>query len=165
MTTMLDCKKIQPALSEFLDGTLPESQAFEIRRHLGSCAVCEKVVEELASTVRLVATLPSVAPSENFDDKLAARLANLVLTPRPETLSEKLGAWWGRPRVRPAVASGFALVALAPVCFFLLRPTPKPAPLADSGDAVLAQIAREHTDYAASGPLSDPGDSLETGTL
>ena len=165
MTTMLDCKKIQPALSEFIDGTLPEERAFEIRRHLGSCAVCEKVVEELTSTVRLVATLPSVAPSASFDDRLAARLADIVLTPHPQTLSEKLAAWWGRPRVRPAVASGFALAALAPVCFFLMRPAVKPPVTVDSGDAVLAQIAREHADYAASGPLSDPGDSLETDAL
>lgn len=161
MSTMLDCKKIQPALSEFIDGALPEERAFEIRRHLGSCAVCSRVADELTSTVRLVATLPSVKPSASFDDKLAARLANIVLTPRPSTLSEKLAAWWGRPRVRPAVASGFALVALAPVCFFLLRPAAKPSVTPDQGDAVLAQIAREHV-ASSEDALAD---SLESGAL
>ncbi|MGC4045967.1 MAG: zf-HC2 domain-containing protein [Armatimonas sp.] len=154
---MLDCKKIQPKLSEYLDGTLPENESWDVQMHLSSCAVCTRASAELAATVRLVSSLPERGPSENFDDKLAARLANIVLTPHPQTFREKLAAFWQRPAARPAVASGLALMALAPACFFLLRPAP-PKPAVE--DAVLTQIVREHADFASAEPLANPSDLL-----
>lgn len=159
--SMLDCKKIQPMLSEFIDGTLPENQSWDVQMHLASCAVCTRASAELAAMVQLVGSLPERGPSENFDDKLAARLANIVLTPRPQTLREKLSAFWQRPAARPAVASGLAATVLASACFFLLRPTP---PVAATEDAMLTQIVKEHANFASSEPLANPSDLL-TDTL
>jgi anti-sigma factor RsiW len=155
--SMLDCKKIQPRLSEFIDGTLPENERWEVRLHLSSCAVCTRASAELAATVKLVGSLPERAPSASFDDALAARLADLVLTPRPQTWQEKLALLWRRPATRPALASGLALAVVAPACFFLLRPV---APPAAAEDAMLTQIVREHADFASSEPLANPSDML-----
>ncbi len=156
--SMLDCKHVQNRLSEFVDGTLPESETWEIRKHLASCSVCARASAELAATVRLVGSLPERGPSESFDDKLAARLADLVLTPRPPSLWGKLAALWSRPAVRPAALSGLALAALIPICVVFWPRTVVSAPQAD--DVQLTQIAREHADYASSEPLADPSDVL-----
>jgi anti-sigma factor RsiW len=157
--SMLHCKHVQARLSEFVDGTLPESETWEIRKHLASCSVCTRASAELAATVRLVSALPERGPSESFDDRLAARLADLVLTPRPPTLREKLIALWSRPTIRPAIASGLALAALVPIGFFVFRPAPVRV-LVPTDEAVLTQIAHEHADYASSEPLADPSDVL-----
>jgi hypothetical protein len=154
--SMLDCRKVQPKLSEFLDGALPERESWDVRLHLSSCAVCTRASEELAATIALVGSLPERGPSTSFDEKLAARLAHLVLTPRPPTLREKLGALWQRPAARPVLATGAALTVLAPACFFLLRPASTTA----AEDAVLTQIAREHADFASAELLADPADVL-----
>jgi anti-sigma factor RsiW len=156
--SMLNCKHVQNRLSEFVDGTLPESETWEIRKHLASCSVCARASAELAATVRLIGSLPERGPSESFDDRLAARLADLVLTPRPLTLREKLVALWSRRAVRPAVASGLALAALVPLGVFFWPRTVAKTPQTD--EAVLTQIAREHADYASSEPLADPSDLL-----
>lgn len=122
MASMLDCKKIQAGLSEYIDGTLPKELDEATRAHLRSCAVCTKITEELTQTSRLLAFLPRPEPSESFETKLTLRLAGQALRPKPITLGEKLSAWWVRPRVRPAVASALAVAALIPLVVVRVRP-------------------------------------------
>lgn len=148
MASILDCKKIQAVLSEYLDGTLPESAAWEAQQHLGSCAVCAQVAQELTQTTRLLAFLPRHEPTESFEAALAARLAHQSLRPRPLTWSERLVAWWSRPRVRPAVASGLAVAALVPIAFLALRPaaprrSEEPRLTATEG-GTLDQVMQDH---------------------
>lgn len=128
MASILDCKKIQAGLSEYIDGTLSENDTWATQRHLRSCAVCAQIAEELTQTTRLLAFLPRAEPSEGFEAALTARLAHQSLKPRRTTLGERFAAWWSLPRVRPAVASGLALAALVPTVFFLTHPaTPRPS--------------------------------------
>lgn len=147
MASILDCKKIQAVLSEYIDGTLTPTEAQAAKQHLASCAVCAKIVEELTQTSRLLAFLPRNEPSDRFQAQLAARLANQRLRPRPTTPAERLSAWWIRPLVRPAVASGLAVAALVPVAFFLLRPGDTEYPetttsVAEGG--TLDQVMQDH---------------------
>jgi anti-sigma factor RsiW len=129
MASILDCNKIQAGLSEYIDGALPVEQADATQAHLRSCAVCTKVAEELTQTTRLLAFLPRPEPTADFEQKLALRLAGQALRPKPITFGEKLSAWWSRPRVRPAVASGLAVACLVPVLIFFPRAT-RPMPVA-----------------------------------
>ena len=157
MASMLDCKKIQEGLSEFIDGVLSAEQSEATQAHLRSCAVCTKVAEELKQTTRLLAFLPRLEPAGDFEQKLAARLAGQALRPKPITRGEKLSAWWSRPRVRPVVASGLALAALVPVVVFFVRPSQKsPLPIPTLAEnAEVEQALDEHLSAKASEAFGD----------
>src|SRR6187455_1334329 len=107
MATMLDCKKIQPLLSEYVDGALSDAMAWNVKMHVSSCAVCAQVADELRATANLLSALPALEPSANFEAMLAKRLANQVLTPHRPTFAERLRSglseWLSRPLMGPAV--------------------------------------------------------------
>jgi anti-sigma factor RsiW len=172
MATILDCKKIQPLLSEYVDGTLPLDTAWEVKLHVASCGVCDRVAAELAATAALLQSLPTYEPSADFEAALAKRLADQVLTPKRPALGRRIleasSAWWSRPFVRPALASGVALAALVPTALFLThrgggntRLVASPAATPAVGESsTMDQLWREHTAYASSQPLGDPAGLL-----
>jgi anti-sigma factor RsiW len=168
---MLDCKKIQEGLSEYIDGVLLEEQSTATKAHLRSCAVCTQIAEELTQTTRLLAFLPRPELSESFEQKLTARLAGQALRPKPITLGEKLSAWWVRPRVRPTVASGLAVAALVPVAVFFARPTVVSSPpVTPSTESVAAnteveQVMQEHLSAKTSEAFGDSSGLLLTASL
>ncbi len=47
------CRKILRTISEYLDNDLPKSMCAEIRKHLGACVKCERVVHSLKRTINL----------------------------------------------------------------------------------------------------------------
>jgi anti-sigma factor RsiW len=174
MATMLDCKKIQPLLSEYVDGTLPDQSAWDVKMHVTSCAVCSQVARELTATANLLSSLPTLEPSANFEAMLAKRLADQVLSPHKPTFTERLrnglSEWWSRPLTRPAVATGVVFAALLPVAVLMTQPmkpvydsvavtSPSPiptqpaAPRNDSG--TLDDLWREHSSYVSTEPLGD----------
>jgi len=174
MATMLDCKKIQPLLSEYIDGALPDEAAWSVKMHVSSCAVCAEVADELRATANLLSSLPSLEPSANFEAMLAKRLANQVLTPHKPTFTERLrgslSGWWSRPLMGPAVATGVALAVLLPVAIIMNRPnnpvpatavvmTPSPTPgqvqKPSSDNTAMDQLWRDHLRYASTEPLGD----------
>lgn len=169
MASMLDCKKIQEGLSEYIDGVLLEEQSTATKAHLRSCAVCTQIADELTQTSRLLAFIPRPELSESFEQKLTARLAGQALRPKPITLGEKLSAWWVRPRVRPAVASGLAVAALVPVVVFFTRPTVAP-PATPNTESVAAnteveQVMQEHLSAKTSEVFGDSSGVLLTASL
>lgn len=160
MASILDCRKIQPRLSEYVDGTLSRDDAWEIEKHLGTCAVCARVADDFAATTRLLQTLPAAAPSADFDARLAARLADQALTPRPLGFWGRLRlAWEERPRaVRAAAASGVAFACLVPVLAVVtLRARPGVAPnvVASAEPSSLDEIVRVHVRASSSEPLGE----------
>jgi anti-sigma factor RsiW len=175
MATILDCRKVQPLLSEYVDGTLQADTAWEVKLHVASCAVCARVADELAATATLLQSLPALEPSKDFAAALARRLADQVLTPkRPSSLrrlTETLVGWWSRPVLRPALASGAALAALVPAALFLtyraaggIQPAARPSPAAPTASegGVVEQLWKEHAAYASAEPLGDPAGLLST---
>ena len=175
MASMLDCKKIQGRLSEYVDSALDRETAWSIKLHLASCGVCSLVESELQATTSLLRSLPDVGPSANFDAKLAMRLADQVLQPRRASLLDRVRDWWyDAPYARPAVTSGLALAAVLPAAFLFLSghntaPSanlrPQSARIttasAATGDGTLEQVWAEH---ASSDPLGDNSGMLLTPT-
>jgi anti-sigma factor RsiW len=169
MASMLDCKKIQEGLSEYIDGVQTVEQSEATQAHLRSCAVCTKIAEELTQTSRLLAFLPRPELSESFELKLTTRLAGQALRPKPITLTEKLAAWWVRPGVRPALASGLALATLVPVVVFFpraVRPTvvATPAVEAVAENAEVEQAMQEHLSAKAGEVFGDSSGLLLAST-
>ena len=173
MASMLDCKKIQGRLSEYVDGALDRETAWNIKLHLSSCSVCSLVESELQATTGLLRSLPDVGPSANFEAKLAMRLADQVLQPRRASLLGRVRDWWyDAPYARPAVTSGLALAAVLPAAFVFLgghttAPSVSQRPQtagvttasAATGDGTLEQVWAEH---ASSDPLGDNSGMLLT---
>lgn len=47
------CGKILRTISEYLDNNLPKSACAVVRKHLGDCPTCERVVHSLKRTINL----------------------------------------------------------------------------------------------------------------
>jgi anti-sigma factor RsiW len=170
---MLDCKKIQPRLSEYVDGTLDRETAWNLKLHLSSCGVCARVEGELRATAGLLRSLPEAGPSLDFEAKLAMRLADQVLQTRRASLLDRMRDWWFEaPYARPAVTSGLAVAAILPAAFFAfggrtavsgttvpVRGVAVTTANAASSDVTLEQVWAEH---ASSDPLGDNSGLLLT---
>lgn len=174
MASMMDCQKVQPLLSEYVDGTLDGDAAWSVKMHVASCAVCGRIADDFTATTRLLGTLERREPSANFEDMLAGRLADIAL--RPATPWQRFRAWWSdsgaAPVRRPALASAAALAALAPVAVVVIgqravtngqgaapavvsaSPAAPADRTADSAGA-LRDIWDDHTEFSSSQPLGD----------
>ena len=53
-----DCRALLSALSDYVDGSAPESICRQIERHLDDCPNCRVVVDTLGQTVKLYHELP-----------------------------------------------------------------------------------------------------------
>jgi predicted anti-sigma-YlaC factor YlaD len=175
MTSMLDCKKIQPRLSEYVDGVLDREMDWNLKLHLSSCSVCSQIESDLRATANLLRALPEAGPSLDFEAKLAKRLADQVLQPRRPSLLDRVRDWWyDAPYARPAVTSGLAVAAILPTAFFLFNGSRTAIPIANTpaqakgvttanatSDNALEQVWAEH---ASSDPLGDNSGLLLTPT-
>lgn len=70
-----NCKRIFAALSDYLDGQLPDRSCDDIRRHLADCAPCIAFLDDLNRAVSNVKTVPPPQP----DPKVAAAIRNQLL--------------------------------------------------------------------------------------
>jgi anti-sigma factor RsiW len=104
---------IADRLGAWLAGTLPEAEAAEVRRHLGSCAGCADERDLLQEGTSIVPPLPAVEAPAGFAARTAARADEL--RPRPV----------GSPWLRWALASGVAAAAAA-AAVLIARPARPP---------------------------------------
>lgn len=70
-----DCKRMFAALSDYLDGELPDRSCEDIRRHLSDCGPCIAFLDELNRAVSNVKTVPPPQP----DPKIAAAIRKQLL--------------------------------------------------------------------------------------
>src|SRR5438132_78755 len=101
---------IADRLGAWLAGTLPETEAGEVRSHLAACAACAEEGDLLRQGMSVVPPVPAVEPRPGFAGRIAARAGEL--RPRP------LGApWW-----RWALGGGLAVAAAAVLIAHPVRP-------------------------------------------
>src|SRR5438045_265717 len=53
--TNMNCRNIQPLLSEYIDNVLSARDTWEVDKHLAECNGCARVVNQMRQTVRLLA--------------------------------------------------------------------------------------------------------------
>lgn len=68
------CREMFARLSEYIDGELPDDLCARIERHMGDCTPCERFLESLRRTVRLVES----DPAETLPDDVRRELARLA---------------------------------------------------------------------------------------
>ncbi len=151
----MNCKTIQPLLSEYIDNVLSARDTWEVDKHLSECNPCAGALNELRRTVGLLAEAPRFEVSVNFMEKLQSRIA--VIEPQPPRM-----AWFSglremfRPRVLPAWGAAVGACGLA-VFFLASRPiveidrTPSP-----HGPSIAQTARNQSVALAASNPLGDP---------
>ena len=155
----MTCEKVKSLASEFSDETLDVAATWQVQTHLAECAECAILAREMRSLRHMLQELPTRQPSAQFEANLAQRLA---LTRRPQKRSawrDRFTATFQSPilSLRPALALGFALSAVAAIVWMPQRLTAPPAaPTAHVMDrAFVADCVAQHRREAATEPLAD----------
>lgn len=161
-TKLNTCPSAEQTISGYIDGNLSTGDHIAFERHMASCQVCRTIERELRMTQALLRTLPAVAPREDFEARLATRIADVKLKPAP---------WWMRltmpgyvkPVRRTHVAIPFVAAAsvVASLGFVYVSrvPTVKTGAVqtaaASDESAVLSELANQHHAASASQSLGD----------
>jgi len=105
-------------LQDYIEGVLPEPHMARIETHLDGCGACHAEAAAWRELVHRIETLPELAPSAGFAQRVMAqvRIGQLVRAPLAVSTRTRVLAWAGRllPRTQKAwaVISG---VAVTPV--------------------------------------------------
>src|SRR5437763_1632634 len=96
----MNCKQVQPRLSEYIDNSLSARDTWEIDRHVVDCNPCNRQLNELRRTVELLTAAPRREVSDDFTASLQTRLERLEPAPARWAWVEGIGQAF-RPRVMP----------------------------------------------------------------
>jgi anti-sigma factor RsiW len=55
--TEMTCQELVELITEYLDGTLPESERSRFDAHVRACSGCEAYIEQMRMTIRLLGKL------------------------------------------------------------------------------------------------------------
>jgi len=69
-----ECEEIQAWLSDYMEGTLESGRQRAVEDHLYLCPNCQAVADDLAESIKSVASLPSVDPPPGFTQKVMAQV-------------------------------------------------------------------------------------------
>ncbi len=98
----MDCKKIRPIISLYLDNSLNSKQKRVVESHLLSCQECKQYLAELQQTIKFIRDKKCITLSEDFYTKLEQRLdeENVNISYHP-----LLKPVWAYTRIAVAVIS------------------------------------------------------------
>lgn len=71
---MLTCREVTELANGYLDRELPLLARAQMRMHLLMCSHCRRYVDQLATAVNLLKTLPHEAPPTDVEEQLVALL-------------------------------------------------------------------------------------------
>jgi hypothetical protein len=123
----MDCRRFRKQHAQFLDDLLPGVDTWAMRDHLRGCSACSQIDTQLRRAIMLARNAPVLAPSPEFQQKLAARLATerralrLVQpaaprwTVRVAAAAAVLVAVIGGRTIAVRSAAGDQMLALAPI--------------------------------------------------
>lgn len=106
----LTCDAFQERLSEYLEGTLPDSALADVELHIAACTSCRSLVEDLRAIVQGAATLAPPVPSRDLWPGIAARIEPKVLPFAPATREARP---WSRLTLGAIAAGLVAVTALS----------------------------------------------------
>jgi len=137
----MNCRYVLSRLSAYIDGELAGSEMLAIRAHVARCRDCGLEEAEIRAFKRALGSLPSVVPSEGFEE----RLLRAVRTSEMQT-----------PAFRGLrFAPYFAVVALSVVLIgvIALRPRPSSHSRPASTVAQSFELSRDQAYVAGTDPL------------
>ena len=99
----MSCERMESRILGYVDGRLKESDRLEVEKHLAGCAACSLRVHEFSAVAGLLAELPLIEPSPEFDTRVHARVA---AEPQPKA------GWWAWMQVSPRIAFAASMLLL-----------------------------------------------------
>jgi hypothetical protein len=106
----LTCDAFQAQLSEYLEGTLPDSAVAAAELHMAACASCRTLVEDLQAIVHGASTLAPPVPAGDLWAGIAARIEPKVLQLTPAAPAARS---WSRMTLGAIAAGLVAVTALS----------------------------------------------------
>lgn len=110
------CSDVHARIGDWVDGTLDEQEASELRAHRQSCEPCQEAIGRHEALVAMLEALPREAPAPDFSDRVIERLRAVgrITATGPVLVPATGRASWLHPSLRVPVFAALALlVALA----------------------------------------------------
>ncbi len=139
----MDCERVQDRLSEFLEGSLPESEQVGVTAHLAECLPCKAMKEGLEETLLLLRSLPPRQAPPDLLEGIGRRIAQEETPPTALWKKLFLPAHIKIPLEAAAAVVLFLLVYGARIEDLPKLFPPAPAARMDAGPAVERETARE----------------------
>ena len=76
----MDCKLVYNNLIGFVEDTLPAALSVEMRKHIASCELCQKLVENVAATYTVYDNVPSPEVNPFIYTRIEQKLKNKFQT-------------------------------------------------------------------------------------
>ncbi len=86
-----DCKRMFAALSDYLDGELPDRSCDDVRRHLSDCGPCIAFLNDLNKAVGNVKAVPPPQPDPHVAEAIRKQLLPLVHSRKTARRSRSAG--------------------------------------------------------------------------
>jgi anti-sigma factor RsiW len=154
----MNCQTIQPLLSEYIDNALSARDTWEVDKHLAECNACALALNEMRATVRLLGETPRFEVSDDFMEKLQARIAAVEPEPpRAHWLSNLRELF--RQRALPVWGAAAGACALAAIVFITQVPGDQGGiqpPVVPASSPIVQTARNQSVALAAANPLGDP---------
>lgn len=112
---MISCYQFNTSISSYIDQEIPFQKRKAFEEHIENCPACKNLYFSILATRTSMQSFPKVTVSEQFLNKLQAR----ILTERNARIQERLDHGFSFRRV-PLFAYGFAAALLALIIGFTL---------------------------------------------
>ncbi len=66
----MDCNELVELVTEYLEGTLPDSERIRFETHLGTCSGCRNYLKQMEQTIRTLGKLTEENLSPQSKDEL-----------------------------------------------------------------------------------------------
>jgi hypothetical protein len=105
----MECSKIEPLLSDYMEACLPDEDAGRVEKHLQTCPNCAAVLHEMQSVLSLCKNYPSLELDPQSIEKILLQTSG---RPRTRSFKEILRQYIVRPLLTPKLAVGATLATL-----------------------------------------------------
>jgi hypothetical protein len=148
---MISCYQFKASISSYIDQEIPYQKRKAFEEHLKNCPACKNLYSSIIATRTSMQDLPKVSVSEQFLNKLQAR----ILTERNARIQERLGRGFSFRRI-PFFAYGFTAALLAIVVVFSLLEFRSGSNIPVSPPQIVDEKLQQNRNAPNSNPVINP---------
>jgi hypothetical protein len=130
----MDCEKIIPLLSAYIDKELSAEEMAVVEQHLPLCPDCARKLEESKAVAGAARSLGEVAPPAAFSQRLRKAVREKIQQTSYQSASAKPVPWW--QKIAPKTALGLASAAAVIILLLFLNISQKTGTLTTSPPGV-----------------------------
>jgi len=129
----MNCRSAESLFSSYIEDEISQEERRNLESHLMGCRRCSLAMREVRATMSLLEQMPAIAPSQNFDEDVYARVRSGE-EPRASA-AELIRELLSPVRLRPVFIAGagvcavFIAVLVSPVGQSWMRPSRSAPPM------------------------------------